>query len=173
MSNVVNCTGGAFSGIMNPYTGVEMEVKMVIRQGAEPLFFAPDTYDTSSPQPSAKAAYDNWNRADGVYGLRSGQPMKCAYTGAVLGLAETDGSYSFTGGFNPTRLHSREDFLKYARMRDGVSTYTPAPAKVESPRETAPAPKFHETEITDAAMDAALELAGKKRGRKAVRHGGK
>lgn len=171
MANVIDCNGSAFRNLKNPYTGAVMKVKMVVRPDAEPLFFAPAEYDTASRQPSARSAYDNWNRVDGVFGLKTGSRVTCAYTGQLLSLSSDGESHWLEGGFNPTRLHTRDEFLKFATMRDGRPTAPspiPSTTRVDKVDEEPPMPTKHEVTCTDAAMDAALELAEKapaKRGR--------
>ena len=172
MGKPIDCNGSAFAGLKNPYTGERMHVKMLVREGAEPLFFAPGEYDTCNREPSARAAYDNWSRIDGVAGLRAGQAITCAYTGETLTPAKDGEQHWFVGGFNPSHLYPRDEFLYYATMRNGVATL-PKPgkvARVTRPEEHAPAPKGHEVECTDAAMEAAVELA-KKHGDKLAKKG--
>jgi len=164
MAKILECNGSAFRDLKNPYTGEKIVVKMMLREGKEPLFFAPDTYDTEMRQPSAKSAFDNWNRVDGVIGLRNDgvSGVKCAYTGQPLVQKKDGQNFWFEGGFNPTHFFTRSEFLRLATMRDGKPTVeVPDDKPVEKPTEHAPAPKFHETQITDAAMSAAIDLAKK------------
>lgn len=161
MGKPIDCTGSAFADLKNPYSGERMMVKMIVREKGEPLFFAPDTYDTSTREPSARSLFDNWNRVDGVSGMRSGQKIVCAYTGEVLTKRQDGETHWFDGGFNPTRLHTRDDFLYFATMRNGVPTRERHPDRATKPDEKPPASLTHETEITDEAMKAAEELAKK------------
>lgn len=158
------CTGDAFRGLVNPYTGQPMKVVMVVRPDAVPLYFAPDTYDTASEQPSARAAFENWNRVDGVGGLR--RELRCAYTGELLKPAHGGQNHWFEGGFNPTRLHTRHEFLKFATMRDGTvdPRYADPPSAVKPVAEEPPMSKAHAVETTDAAAEAVESLVSKRKG---------
>ncbi len=162
----ITCTGAAFTGLKNPYTGEPIVVKMVIRENAEPLFFAPDTYDTAKRQPSSKTAYENWNCVDGVFGLRgTGRPV-CAYTGKPLQFKSDEDSCWFVGGFNPTHMHTRDEFLKFVTMRGGKPTREVAPLSqrvTPAKADPAPMPKSHEVQITDTAMSEVGKLVKKAR----------
>lgn len=162
----ITCTGAAFAGLRNPYTGGPLVVKMIVRKDAEPLFFAPDTYDTASRRPTSKAAYDDWNRVDGVFGLRgTGRPV-CAYTGEPLQYKSDEDSTWLVGGFNPTHMHKRDEFLRLASMRDGKPTREVAPLsqRVEPVKpDPAPISKSHEVQVTDAAMSEVGKLVKKAR----------
>lgn len=159
----IDCTGSAFRGLVNPYTGEPMKVKMVVRTGAEPLFFAPDTYDTAKRQPSSSAALDRWSRVDGIAGLRNSVPPKCAYTGGTLTFAsDSDGAW-FKGGFNPSHLHTRDEFLYKATMRDGKPS-RPAPSSVRAtPVAEDVKVKSHAKDVSQAAIDLAGESVSKAR----------
>lgn len=159
----IECTGAAFRGLKNPYTGEPMKVMMVVRTGGDPLFFAPDTYDTGRRAHSSREAYDLWTRVDGIGGRRTDVPPKCAYTGESLTYAsDADGAW-FNGGFNPTRLHTRDEFLTKARMRNGRST-DPIPTPMSSratPVKDEPKVKSHEKDISQTAVELAGETVSK------------
>lgn len=166
----VLCTGDAFKDIVNPYTGEKMAVMMVLRSGAEPLFFAPETYDTCERMATSRAVYDKWSRVNGIAGLRRGKVPKCAYTGETLTFASGDGQSWLDGGFNPTRLHTRDEFLAKVNMRDGRSTRpapTPSGTRAAPVKESAKV-KSHEVGVTQTAVDLAEETMSKikKAGRK-------
>lgn len=156
-ATVVDCTSEEFAGLTNPYTGEPLRVKMVIAQGGVVFFHDPDTYSTTQPFGSVAEAHRQWSRVDGVFGCRpDGEPAKCAYTGELL-TPRDDGSYS--GGFDPTVFHTREEFLYFATMRDGKSKY-PAPGttprtRVISVAEKPPMSATHEPGYVDGALEAA------------------
>lgn len=118
---IVDCNAMKFRGIMNPYTGEEMEVKMLVRQDGAPMFFCPDTYSTSTRYPSAQAAIDAWDRQNGVGGLKKRDSLKCAYTGADLRIVEDCAGFYLDGGFDPHRMMTDDEFVYYANMRNGKS----------------------------------------------------
>lgn len=127
-------TSKDFEGLANPYTGDPMVVYMLT--GSGPVkFTCPDTFSTSDTADTVSALYDKWNRVNGVSGTRAGA-IRCAYTGELLSLGKRFGKPCYSGGFDPHRFYSREAFLYYAWMRNGVSKYPPPPentARVKSP----------------------------------------
>ena len=123
MSQTVTCTGAAFKGLTNPYTGEPLVVKMITTKSGTPKFFAPKTYSTYTRFGSKKLAYDNWAKSEGIEGVRKGQPIVCAYTGEQLVPKNDETGCYFDGGFDPRRFYTREEFLYYATMRNGVSKY--------------------------------------------------
>lgn len=123
-------TSEDFQGLTNPYTGKPMTVFMLT--GSGPVrFTCPDTFSTADLADTTAQLYDNWNRKNGVSGLRTGQTIRCAYTGELLSVKTRFGKVSYVGGFDPHRFYTREEFLYYAWMRDGKSKF-PVPVKEES-----------------------------------------
>ena len=163
MAAEVIVTSREFDGIRNPYTKEPMRVKMVVGCGPEPLFHAPDTFTTNDLQDTPKRLYELWSRVDGRQGIRSGAP-KCAYTGESMTVAEFDGGYHFIGGFNPRVLRTREEFLYYATMRNGVSKY-PKPSetvRVTKPNEIAKpseSQKRHAESVTPGVSQESIDIA--------------
>ena len=148
----VKCSADRFRGIVNPYTGEPVEVKMVVRAQGAPLFFAPDTYSTSDFFPTAQQAIDMWDRVDGVGGMKPRTAMKCAYTGEDLHVEEVPGvGFHLVGGFNPKALVADEELLYRLTMRDGKAT-RPAP---KAPARVAPAAE--RAEHAPGEGDEALE----------------
>ena len=135
---VFDCSGPRFGAMKNPYTGEIIRVKMSTSSTGAIRFFAPDTYSPTNVYPTAKEAYRNWNRVNGVEGVKDGKPIVCAYTGRPLRLVKTDDGFCYEGGFNIHLMYDRPTFLHFATMRDGVSEY-PEPSPEE--RIGAPAPK--------------------------------
>lgn len=135
---VFDCSGPRFGAMKNPYTGEIIRVKMSTSSTGAIRFFAPDTYSPTNVYPTAKEAYRNWNRVNGVEGVKDGKPIVCAYTGRPLHLVKTDDGFCYEGGFNIHLMYDRPTFLHFATMRDGVSEY-PEPSPEE--RVGAPAPK--------------------------------
>lgn len=118
---IIECNAPLFRGLKNPYTGQPITVKMLVTPNSEPMFFAPDTYSTAAFMATATSAVEHWNRVDGVRGLKDTSGlMKCAYTGEPLSLSRVEGKWYFVGGFNPNALTTRDEFLYYVSMRDGV-----------------------------------------------------
>jgi len=156
----VKCSADRFRGIVNPYTGEPVEVKMLVRERGTPLFFAPDTYSTADFFPTAAQALDMWDRVDGVGGMKPRTSLKCAYTGEDLRVEEVPGvGFHLVGGFNPKALASDEEFLYLATMRDGKAARPkPAPCRVEAPPEEfthTPGEGDEELEPTDEARKVA------------------
>lgn len=116
-------TSDLFKGLRNPYTGSLMEVEMTVNPGREPLFRCPDTYSTGDIFATKEGCLDAWSRGDGIAGARTGQPVKCAYTGKALSFVCTSLGWRLSGGFDPHMFHTRDEFLRFARMRNGVSDY--------------------------------------------------
>lgn len=163
MATEVTVTSKEFDGIINPYTGQIIKVKMIVGCGPEPLFHAVDTYSTADLCQTTSELYRLWSRVDGREGLRSGQP-KCAYTGEALSVQEVDGQFRFTGGFDPRVLMTREEFIYFATMRDGKTTRpTPAPSvRVTKPVEVAKPSASqitHAESVTPTATQESVEMA--------------
>lgn len=137
-------TSKEFEGLVNPYTGEPMTVYMNVRSTGSVLFTCPDTFSTTDTADDTAALYDNWNRKNGVSGLKTGQPIVCAYTGKPLSVSRRFGKLCYSGGFDPHMFYPRSEFLYYAWMRDGVSKY-PKPVK-EDARVKSPT---REGEVTD------------------------
>lgn len=150
----------AFKDLKNPYTGEKIKVMMTVTKNGKTFFSAPETYTPNDPLPTAREAVDAWSRVDGIAGLRV-PPFKCAFTGKPLSPHTTDDGHSMAGGINLKVLRSREEFLYFVTMRDGVSQY-PAPTTevkhVERVEEAAPAALGHEVEVTEEAMQQAAEV---------------
>ena len=164
MAVEVTVTARAFDGLVNPYTGVPMNVSMVVTGRGEPMFHSRGSeYSTWDAFPTAEGAIREWSRENGVYGLRR-PPFRCAYTGEPLTLEKCDGGYRFTGGFNPKVFRSREAYLYYASMRDGVSEWekpsTEFPDRVdEVVRVDVPA-KRRESKAPDLTQDGIDAVKG-------------
>ena len=139
------CDGKAFQGIVNPYTDEPVETYMRVRTGKPPQFFAPDTYTPASPHEPGTA------------------PSMCFWTGKVLKhVVDVQGKVWAMGGFNPRVPVSREEYLYFMHMRNGVSEYpSPSDARVEASREEPPMPKGHETQIREEAVRAAEDVLKK------------
>ena len=170
MSTILDVTAPAFRGIKNPYTGEPVKVRMLVPKTGKPLFFAPDDYSVRDRYPTRREAVFAWNRVDGVGGMKDNQPFRCAYTGETLRPVSNGAQAWFEGGFDPHLLRSREEFLYYATMRDGVSKYPkPGPAKAPvkagphvSGLETPPeAGTSAETEISPEALKVGEKIAEK------------
>ena len=68
---VFDCSGPRFGAMKNPYTGEIIRVKMSTSSTGAIRFFAPDTYSPTNVYPTAKEAYRNWNRVNGVEGWQA------------------------------------------------------------------------------------------------------
>lgn len=150
---IVDCSGPRFESLKNPFTGLTVRTKMSIATNGRIRFFAPDEYSPAKFFPSAREAYRQYNRVEGVEGLRAGQHIVCPYTGRPLSLEHTDDGYRYVGGFNPGLLVTREEWLYQASMRNGVSAY-PKPEGSEA----RVAPVSRRAEITEAARKHADEM---------------
>ena len=142
---IVNVKAEKFRNIRNPYTGETMEVKMVTGDGV-PLFFAPGQYSTAKHFATAREAIDAWDRTDGVTGLKARDSLRCAYTGEPLTVEEDSAGFYLAGGFDPCAMHTDDEFLLYATMRDGVS----ASGRTETTRGRVTAP----SEVADIPPEA-------------------
>lgn len=163
MAHEVLVTSREFEGIVNPYTKEEMRVRMVVGCGPEPLFHAPDTFSTNDLQESTKRLYELWSRVDGRQGIRTGSP-KCAYTGEPMTVTEFDGGYHFIGGFNPKVLMTRDEFLYYATMRNGVSKYPKPSALARVTKSTdsvkpSESQKRHAESVTPGVSQESIDVA--------------
>lgn len=128
---IVEVTSSRFGGLVNPYTGEGIVVKMTVPKTGVPKFFAPDTYSPGIPFVTAKDACDAVQRRGGKRIVPNGVPS-CAYTGEPLEIQNVEGlGWFYVGGFDPRVPRSAEEFLYYATMRDGVSD-RPKPAADES-----------------------------------------
>lgn len=139
------CDGKAFQGIVNPYTDEPVETFMRVRTGKPPQFFAPKTYSPVSPHEPG------------------GAPTMCFWTGKVLKhVTDENGKVWAMGGFNPHVPTSREEYLYFMHMRNGVSPLPPpSDARVEPVREEAPMPRGHETPVREEAVKAAEDILKK------------
>lgn len=142
-------TSDLFKGLRNPYTGEVMEVIMTVNPGREPVFSSPGTYSTGDSFDTSEECIAAWNRRDGVSGLKTGMPIVCAYTKEPLRLVQGfGGKWRFVGGFDPHMFFARDEFLRLANMRDGVSSHVvSAGVRVTSVRES--------PRVTDAQRKAA------------------
>lgn len=128
---ITKVTSLDFTSLKNPYTGELMEVYMLVAPSGEVRFSAPETYSPGDVFDTPEACYRKWNRVNGIEGPKQGSLILCAYTGEPLSLVKsTFGGYRYLGGFDPRMLHTREEFLYYANMRNGESTM-PKPAILE------------------------------------------
>lgn len=139
------CDGKAFQGIVNPYTDEPVETFMRVRTGKPPQFFAPKTYSPVSPHEPG------------------GAPTMCFWTGKVLKhVTDENGKVWAMGGFNPHVPTSREEYLYFMHMRNGVSPLPPpSDARVEPVCEEAPMPRGHETPVREEAVKAAEDILKK------------
>lgn len=124
---ILETTAEKFRGLVNPYTGEPIKVKMSVPPTGRPLFFAPDTYSHARHYPTAKEAIDAWDCENGVTGVKDRSCLVCPYTGQPLTVRHDVAGYYLEGGFDPRRLVSDDEFLYYATMRGG-HTDRPAPA---------------------------------------------
>lgn len=122
------CTAEEFRSLVCPYTGRPLQVYMLIVPGQRPMFHAPEAYAPAIPYESKETSYRMWNRKNGVEGLKSDTPIVCAYTGEPLRPMSDPHGFWYSGGFDPRRFYPREDFLRLASSRNGVS-----PREVEEP----------------------------------------
>lgn len=144
-------TSDDFAKLKNPYTGEPLAVQMTVVPGRDPLFSCPDTYSTADVYPSKEECISAWDRKGGVSGLRTNQPIRCAYTGEALALVKTVLGWKFAGGFDPHMFYSRDEFLRLATMRDGKPGYVPPKSRM---RVTAVPPKASVTETMKRTADA-------------------
>ena len=144
-------TSEAFANLKNPYTGEPLAVQMTVVPGRDPMFSCPDTYSTADVCPSKEECIAAWDRKNGVSGLRTNKPIRCAYTGEALALVKTALGWRFSGGFDPHMFYSRDEFLRLATMRDGVPGYVPPKIHM---RVTSVPPKARVTETMRRTADA-------------------
>lgn len=166
MANTVTCTGRAFRGLRDPYTGEPLVVKMVALRTGEARFFAPGAYSPRERFATRAEAHARWMTAEGIEGVRRGQPIVCAYTGERLVPAHDAAGFYFDGGFDPRVPRSRDEFLYYATMRGGVSRYERpgAPSRVSAVHERPDRQVLsHEAPMLEGSLERA-EAAMKKSG---------
>lgn len=144
-------TSEAFANLKNPYTGEPLAVQMTVVPGRDPMFSCPDTYSTADVYPSKEECISAWDRKGGVSGLRTNQPIRCAYTGEALAIVKTALGWRFSGGFDPHMFYARDEFLRLATMRDGTPGYVPPKSNV---RVTSVPPKARVTESMRRTADA-------------------
>ena len=144
-------TSDDFANLKNPYTGDPLAVQMTIVPGRDPMFSCPDTYSTSDVYPSKEECIVAWDRKDGISGLRTNQPIRCAYTGEILSPVKTALGWKFAGGFDPHMFYTRDEFLRLATMRDGTPGYIPPKNRM---RVTAVPPKARITETMRCTANA-------------------
>lgn len=144
-------TSDDFAKLKNPYTGEPLAVQMTVVPGRDPMFSCPDTYSTADVYPSKEECITAWDRKGGVSGLRTNQPIRCAYTGEALALVKTALGWKFAGGFDPHMFYSRDEFLRLATMRDGTPGYVPPKNRT---RVTTVPPKATVTETMKRTADA-------------------
>jgi len=164
MATKIKCTGKDFVDLTNPYTGEKVVTEMIVGKDGTCLFGAPDTYSTSQWMADRKSAYDAWCKKSGVYGVREGEPIKCAYTGEVLVLEESELGVRYTGGFDPRMFRPRHEYLNGITMRDGNpgdKVYTET-VHVQKPGDKVVV-LHHEIEMDDAHMkiaEGAMKVSG-------------
>lgn len=158
-STDIKCTSHEFTNLTCPYTGKPLEVYMLVTPGRAPLFHVPNPpYTVAQPYESAEKAYEQWNRVDGVGGLKTGKPVTCAYSGALLSVKRSDYGYYYEGGYDPRMFYERATFLKKITARDGVSPYDSAEdTRIEAPPPDSE-PIFKREFDTDPSDDA-LKIA--------------
>lgn len=164
----VLCTAEEFKSLRCPYTGNPLEVRMLVVPGQPPRFHAPGAYSPAERYPTPEDAYRMWNRVDGVEGLKTGRPITCAYTGAVLAAVRDREGCGFSGAFDPRMFWTREEFLRKATMRDGKGPAASADARIEA---SAPGmeplkplkPRRFDTDPTDEALHIAESVLAKHR----------
>lgn len=131
---------------------------MLVIPGQPPKFHAPEAYSPAQPYRTPETAYRMWNRENGIEGVKTGLPITCAYTGKMLAAASSREGHYFTGAFDPRMFWSREDFLRLASSRNGVSKYEAEPSsRVEAvaPDMTPSKPRRIDTDPTDEALKIA------------------
>lgn len=141
------CSSSDFKDLVDAYTGTPMLVVMeTTPQGV--LFSAPGAVTPRRFYPSAETA---------LAALRG--RTTCPYTGERLRPVVDGAAVMFAGGFDPARPRPRREFLRFARMRDGLSPVSAGgDARVGAVREEPPMPLSREKAVTQEAVDAALEL---------------
>lgn len=160
MNQSVKVTAKAFADLVNPYTGLPVEVMMMTTKTGVPKFYAPKTYSTHQYFGSRAAAYAAWCRSLGIDDVRKGQPVVCAYTGEPLRLVKDEYGFHYEGGFDPRRFYTRAEFLYFATMRNGVSKYGKPgeDRKLESVKEPSQRQVLHhEVQMIEGAEEHAAQ----------------
>ena len=159
------CKSRVFDNAINPYTGKKMEVHLVTMKTGQVMFYAPGTYSTTNKFATSHDVIREWSRVNGVSGSRHPESgVRCAYTGEELTMNKDPetGEYWLSGGFDPTILHTREEFLYYVYMRDGNSPYKlEATEHVTKPEEAVPMAKGHAPRELDGSIEAAEDAIHK------------
>ena len=146
-----DCTGSVdFDGLVDAYTGKPLRVEMETTPRGV-MFRAPKAR-------SPRCFYASMAEARRMLGPE----LRCKYTGEQLRPVDADGAVMFTGGFDPTRLAPKEEFLRFARSRGEAPAPAPDPVHV-APVVHEPAPLSRETPVTQEAIDAMKELVTPKR----------
>lgn len=158
-------TNKFFHGLVCPYTGKKISVRVVAHGRRKPMYFSPDAFDPSIACDSAEALLQKAGTRNGIIGAVQGDKLTCPYTGNKLTLVKIGDSFSLDGGFRPSALH--DEATEFGRMlwtRNGKFTGQEIMfSKVNvivmerEPVETDPAAKTDE--ISGEAMDAVGELA--------------
>ena len=131
-------TQSCFRGLVCPYTGKKVAVRVVAGAGL-PMFFSPDAFDPSMPMDSAEELMRLVGMRDGMMGaLPPGRETVCPYSGKQMTLRSGKAGFWFDGGFSPSRLvEGAARFAALMKTRDGKGPEATATARVAFASETA------------------------------------
>lgn len=156
MNTKIEVTSRDFLSLRCPYTGEPLRTYMLVSPSGV-RFFAPGARSPRDRYPTARDLYDAWATRAGISGVARGDDIKCPYTGETLEIRSDASGFWYSGGFDPAVPRSRDEFLYYASMRDGVSKY-PKPGaqdRVDPVLEQHAFLKHKTIETTDFAMKEA------------------
>jgi hypothetical protein len=171
---IVDVTASKFNGLVNPYTGDPIKVKMMIPDSGKPFFFAPDTFTHAAHYPTAKEAIDAWDRDNGIQGVKDRSCLLCPYTGESLTVRQDVAGFFLSGGFDPRRFWTDDEFVYFASSRMGKTDYPKPGALVrvesvperpdEMPRETETVERTDEArKVAEAVVDQFKDSVGMKK----------
>ena len=131
-------TQSCFRGLVCPYTGKKVTVRVVAGAGL-PMFFSPDAFDPSMPMESAEELMRLVGMRGGMMGaLAPGKETVCPYTGKQMTFRSGRAGFWFDGGFSPSRpVEGAARFAALMKTRGGKGPEVPAPAHVAFASETA------------------------------------
>lgn len=98
----IKCSDPIFRGLKDPYTGLDLDVRIVLGAGA-PRVYAKGAFSPNKRFSTAEEAYLAVTRRSGIDGtIPAEDGVFCPYTGARMSPIHDDLGYGWTGGADPT-----------------------------------------------------------------------
>lgn len=155
-----------FKGLVCPFTGKPVTVRVIAVEGRPPLFFSPDAFDPSEPVPESETLLALVGTRNGIAGsLSAERALFCPYTGKPYSITKGVDGYYMRGGFSPRMpVEGASEFAWRMRMRDGIGpsdkperakvTFTPPEA--DPVRQYTPSPKAFSLEHAENALKGSV-----------------